>query len=276
MNSTHFGLSEQETNRLHSISQNLPNKSIDELRVLHKNAVNKLDTPSSRQMATALLNAVENELERRNIPGMIATFEKRYPGGFYGDLQAEEERNYKVHACQQFQLLLGNKEFEQLIRSEQYDELYERVTRLVGLTNFIQGSFEKPILLDTIRENQPLFMNGLFQFLWSADDLQHRFDQFVLLLEKLGLKKWTYITYFLFLSDPEQHMFVKPEMLKRSLDISGYPVRYESTPSFQLYNQILNFSHWLKSKISPLKPRDMIDVHSFMWHMAPTGKHRQE
>ncbi|MGI9280020.1 MAG: hypothetical protein ACR2PX_10385 [Endozoicomonas sp.] len=276
MNSNHSGLSEQETHRLHSISQKLPDKSIDELRILHKNAVSKLENPSSRRMAAALLDAVESELERRNIPGMIATFEKRYPGGFYGDLQAEEERNYKVNACQQFQLLLGKPEFEQLISSEQYDELYERVARLVSLTNFIQGSFEKPILLDTIKENQSLFMNGLYQFLWSEDDLHHRFDHFVLLLEKMGLKKWTYITYFLFLSDPEQHMFVKPEMLKRSLDISGYPVRYDSTPSFELYDQILNFSRWLKSKISALKPRDMIDVHSFMWHMAPTGKHRQE
>lgn len=30
------------------------------------------------------------------------------------------------------------------------------------------------------------------------------------------------------------------------------------------------------SSISILKLRDMIDVHIFMWHMAPTGKHSKD
>jgi len=65
---------------------------------------------------------------------------------------------------------------------------------------------------------------------------------------------------------------VKPEMLKKSIELSSYPLDYESTPSFKLYKGILTFSNWLKNKTAELKPRDMIDVHSFMWHMAPTGK----
>ena len=88
----------------------------------------------------------------------------------------------------------------------------------------------------------------------------------------MGINKWTYATYFLFLSQPEDNMFVKPEMLKKSLEISKYLLLYDSKPSYSLYSEIIEFSKWLKQKISILEPRDMIDVHSFMWHMAPTGK----
>lgn len=91
-------------------------------------------------------------------------------------------------------------------------------------------------------------------------------------MDQLSLLKWTYFSYFLFLSDTDKYMFVKPEMLKRSLEICRYPLSYESKPSYELYSDILKYSHWLKDKIAELSPRDMIDVHSFMWHMAPTGK----
>ena len=142
------------------------------------------------------------------------------------------------------------------------------------MTNFIQGSFEKPQLLDKIKkaEYSAPFFHALFNVLFSDRPLLDRFTLWGENLEDMGLAKWTYATYFLFLEDPVNAMFVKPEMLKKSLDLCKYPLVYESRPSASLYLEILAFSQWLKSKTHTLKPRDMIDVHSFMWHMAPTGK----
>lgn len=92
-----------------------------------------------------------------------------------------------------------------------------------------------------------------------------------------NLKKWTYATYFLFLSDTANCMFVKPDGLKRAIEITRYPMEYEATPSAAHYRDILAFAKWLKAKLEQhgseaLKPEDMIDVQSFIWHMAPTGK----
>ncbi|WP_422449126.1 MULTISPECIES: hypothetical protein [unclassified Endozoicomonas] len=89
------------------------------------------------------------------------------PVAFYGDCQAEEERNHKVHACEQFQALLGRSGYEQLLSSGEYTELFHRIAQLVGLTNFIQGNFEKPVFLDTIKENSPVFSLELYHFLWG-------------------------------------------------------------------------------------------------------------
>jgi len=255
-----------------SIIDKIPEMTDDELKRVRKNAKEKLDDPKRHDEASKVLDEVDRQLELRHIPGMIATFKEQYPGGFYGEQQARDERDYKVRAAAEFKELLGKTEFEALLHSGEYQTLYDRAARLVGLTNFIQGSFEKPVLLDTIKANTSAYMTALFELVWGADELEQRFDRFVEFSESLNLAKWTDVTYFMFLSDPEKHMFVKPEMLKRSLQISQYPVEYYSTPSYDNYRQILEFSEWLKARIAELKPRDMIDVHSFMWHMAPTGK----
>ncbi len=255
-----------------SIIAKIPEMTDDQLKIMRKNAKAKLDDPKTHDYASEVLDAIDRQLELRHIPGMIATFKEQYPGGFYGEQQAREERDYKLQASTEFQGLLGRDEFRKLLAAESYSELEDRVAHLVQMTNFIQGSFEKPMLLDTIKANLASYMNALFDFVWGADELEQRFDRFVEFSEELKLAKWTYVTYFLFLSDPEKHMFVKPEMLKRSLQISQYPVEYESTPSYDQYRQIVEFSEWLKARIAELEPRDMIDVHSFMWHMAPTGK----
>jgi hypothetical protein len=160
------------------------------------------------------------------------------------------------------------------------DVLVAHIRKLVQMTNLIQGSFEKPKLLDAISD--PKYTRG---FLAGLDDLLHgpgnasaRLERFSGVLAGMDLRKWTYASYFLFLSDPVNCMYVKPEGLKRAIEITRYPLEYDSAPSAALYAAILDFAKWLKIKLeqhgsAALKPEDMIDVQSFIWHMAPTGKH---
>jgi hypothetical protein len=248
--------------------------SVEDLHRTRTNAMNLLEDPKRAADAEQVLDAIDAELERRYLPGMLASFREVYPGGFYGERQAVEERDYKVKASELCLSLLGENEFADLLGAKNWIELFERVKRVVNQTNFIQGSFEKPKLFDAIRDenNAPAFFRALYDVMWGKAEFFVRFQHYCDVLESLGLNKWTYATYFSFLADPQNAMFVKPEMLKKSLEISRYPLNYESMPSADLYRQILKFSSWLKARIAELEPRDMIDVHSFMWHMAPTGK----
>src|SRR6056297_4288009 len=127
-----------------SIVDKIPELTDPELRRVRKNAIEKLDDPKRHAEASAILDEIDRQLELRHIPGMIATFKEQHPGGFYGEQQARDERDYKVQAATEFANLFGSSEFEALLRSGEYQTLYDRVSRLVGLTNFIQGSFEKP------------------------------------------------------------------------------------------------------------------------------------
>ncbi len=255
-----------------SILDKIPTMSIDDMNKLRKNAVLKLDDPKSHQHACDVLDAIDKELERRYIPGMIKTFLEVYPDGFYGQKQAIEERDYKLQASQLFKALLDKDSYAQLLNEKDYPEIIKRIAQCVSSTNFIQGSFEKPILLDTINKNSERYCTALYNLIYGNEPEQERIESFIQRLDELSLLKWTYFSYFLFLSDTDKYMFVKPEMLKRSLEICRYPLSYESKPNYQLYKEILKYSYWLKEKIAELSPRDMIDVHSFMWHMAPTGK----
>ncbi|MEH6590957.1 MAG: hypothetical protein V7746_11895 [Halioglobus sp.] len=260
-----------------NILEKIPEMSQSDMELLRSNALrilNENKSPQTALHAEEVLAAIDEQLVKRYLPGMIKTFYEVYPGGFSGEKQAEEERNYKLAACNKFAELLSEESFEALLAEQGYDELFQRVSHLVGMTNFIQGSYEKPKFLSNIQEPGHLvkFYPALFQVLYGNKTKVERFADWCAVLENIGLAKWTYATYFVFLADPESSMFVKPEMLKKSIDLCKYPLEYESAPSAALYKEILSFSDWLKSKISELEPRDMIDVHSFMWHMAPTGK----
>jgi hypothetical protein len=263
---------------LSNLIAKLPAWTLAELHAARRNALAKLDDPKSGSNAAAMLDAIDQELERRSLPGMIKRFNEVYPGGFYGERQAEEERDYKVAASEECRRLFDREAFCELLERDEWAELVQRFKTVVSSTTLIQGAFEKPKLIDTVKNpaNTAIYFRALYDSLWGEGELLERFDRYCKVLEDLGLAKWTYATYFAFLTDPERCMFVKPEMLKKSIELANHWLEYEPTPSARKYGEILEFSRWLQERIAVLKPRDMIDVHSFMWHMAPTGKWADE
>lgn len=254
-----------------SIFERIPRYSDHELEQLYRNAEKSLDKdPRARDV----MDAVRAELGRRHLPGMIQRFKERYPKGFYDDKHAADERDFKLQACALFTELLSRDHFETLLAASDFDELAKRSARIVAATNFMQGSREKPHLINAMRKPliQRDFFPLLFDLLYGDGSFDQRFQQWTDALEKHDLAKWTYATYFLFLSDYHEHIFVKPMMLQGSLEHCPFVIHYEPKPSARLYAQIREFAHRLKERLAELEPRDMIDVHSFMWHMAPTGK----
>lgn len=255
--------------------------SDDALRTQRKNAQSVLDTsnePARQQRAEALLAAIDAELARRHLPGMIDTFLQEYPGGFYGERLVSEERNYKLEAHQMCRDFFSESEMTGLIAKKDWEELFQRTQAVVKKTNLMQPTFECSKLFNTLHEAgvPETFYPALHDCLHGQGTHAERVGRFSNTLIEIGLGKWTYASYFIFLYHPDECMFVKPEGLKQSVKITQYPMDYEATPSGALYQQILEFSHWLKDKLSDLKPRDMIDIQSFMWHMAPTGIHARD
>lgn len=234
---------------------------------------------ASGDEAERLLELIEAEFNRRHLPGMMTSFLEKFPEGFRDPLHLEQERNYKLEASRYCRTELTPEAFARVREGGSPDELVARIRRLVQMTNLIQGGFEKPKLLDAISDPKYTrsFLAALDNLLHGAGSSSDRLEDFTSVLAGMGLRKWTYATYFLFLSDPANAMYVKPEGLKRALEISRYKLVYDSAPSGALYSEILGFAAWLKTKLiqeknPALQPEDMIDVQSFIWHMAPTGK----
>jgi hypothetical protein len=121
-------------------------------------------------------------------------------------------------------------------------------------------------------DNQQAFATALFHVLYGNGDLMPRFERFADILEGIGAAKWTIATYFLFIVYPEEYMFLKPTVTQIAAEISGFEINYRADLNWRTYASVLKFANYLKAELMELSPRDMIDIQSFMWCIAPGKK----
>ncbi len=70
---------------------------------------------------------------------------------------------------------------------------------------------------------------------------------------------------FGFLAQPEQHIFLKPNVTRAAANEYGYPVVYQSRPNWSTYQSLVGFAERIRNDQRDLRPRDMIDLQSFIW-----------
>ena len=58
-------------------------------------------------------------------------------------------------------------------------------------------------------------------------------------------------------------------ILKAAAEACGWPLLYDPKPNWSSYDSALGFANQLMRQLSDLGPRDMIDIHSFMWGIRP-------
>lgn len=211
-----------------------------------------------------------SRINYQSLDQSIQYFLEEFPEGFEGEKFKEHERDYKDKAYALASDLLGQEAYSGLLESEEYYEIVKRAIKIANATNLIFRN-EKMSLNDGLQssESQKSFSKALYSLLHSQEELENRFVAFCKVLEDIGAAKWTTATYFLFIVHPDSHMFVKPTITQHSADLCGYEINYNSQLNWLTYKSVLDFSKYLRSAISELKPRDMIDVQSFMWCIAP-------
>jgi len=76
---------------------------------------------------------------------------------------------------------------------------------------------------------------------------------------------WPLLTVFGFIARPDVHIFLKPTVTRIAAREYGYDFDYSSRPNWQTYASLLDFARTIRRDQRDLKPRDMIDIQSFMW-----------
>lgn len=193
-------------------------------------------------------------------------FLQLFPEGFYGEKFNKAEREYKVIAHNLSIELLNKEIFLALLQKEDYQQIVQRALKVVNKTNLIFPN-EKMSLKDGLIKSdaQETFAKTLYELLFGETELQTRFEAFAVTLEKIDSAKWTIISYFLFIHFPEQYIFIKPTVIQQVAELCRFEINYKSELNWLTYNSVLKFADYLKTEISKLKSRDMIDVQSFMW-----------
>lgn len=196
-----------------------------------------------------------------------------FPGGFSDATYLEWERDYKWQTHERWQQALGKREFPALLRAKEYREIASRAVRVEQQSRHSMiFSFEKMALRDAVKTTPGAraFAEGLYEFLHGTRSLESRFTEWVEVVSGLPRKQtrvltWPLVTVFGFIAQPETHIFLKPLVTRAAARAYGFDFQYASRPNWDTYASLLEFGARVWRDQRRLKPRDMIDVQSFIW-----------
>jgi len=173
----------------------------------------------------------------------------------------------------QFEEKLNAAKFSKLLTAKKYNEISKLAINVETKTNLL-FSFEIMALRDAIKaKGAKLFAEGLFDYIYGDKNMEDRFEKFAQLLSVLPrrqtrVRTWPLQTIFGFIARPKEFIFLKPRVTQKAAEAYGYDFIYESKPNWKTYQSLMGFVKQIKKDIADLKPRDMIDVQSFIWVMG--------
>ncbi len=133
-------------------------------------------------------------------------------------------------------------------------------------------SFEKMALRDAVRSaaGARAFAEGLYDFLHGQAELATRFERWCGVVAALPRKQtrvltWPLVTVWGFIAQPETHFFLKPKVTRRAAAAYGLDFHYQSKPNWETYANLLELAATLRRDLRGLRPRDIIDLQSFLW-----------
>jgi len=198
-------------------------------------------------------------------------FLRIFPKGFYDEDYVALERDYKWRAHETWDERLDRRTHRALLKAGGVDEIARRATSIEGRTNLI-FSYEKMAMRDALKtaEGARAFAEGLYDLLYGPSKLPQRFQRWCDTLAALPRKQsrvftWPNATVFGFIAQPQTHFFLKPTVIRRASDEYGAAFDYRSRPSWESYASLVEFAERVRSDLADLRPRDMIDIQSFLW-----------
>jgi hypothetical protein len=210
-------------------------------------------------------------IKQTNADKCLRKFLRFFPGGFRDETYLAWERSYKWKAHQQWEELLARQTYERLLKSKDFAEIAARAVRIESRTNLL-FSFEKMALRDALKSvsGSRNFAQGLYEFLHGPGKAENKFDRWCQTVASLPRKQtrvltWPIVTVFGFIADPHVHIFLKPNVTRLAAKAYGFDLDYQSKPSWPTYASLLDFANLIKKDQHELRPRDLIDIQSFIW-----------
>ena len=198
-------------------------------------------------------------------------FHRFFPDGFRDETYLAWERDYKWQAHQEWLQHLNADAFRRALDDKRYKEVAGRAVRIEAGRSLL-FSFEKMALRDAVRDvsGAKIFAQGLFEFLYGGSPMKARFETWCAVVEALPRKQtrvltWPFVTVFGFIAQPKTHIFLKPNTTKEAARALGLTFNYTSRPNWTTYSDYLELANTVRAGIRDMRPRDMIDIQSFLW-----------
>jgi hypothetical protein len=219
---------------------------------------------------------------RRALPGLLTPSARRcrakflgyFRGGFTDPEYCELERNYKWKAHQRWDDELNPSAFRALLKGGEFKKIAATAVAIEGRTNLL-FSFEKMALRDAVKsvKGARAFSFGLFDFLHGRQSLDTRLERWCEVVDGLPRKQtrvltWPVVTIMGFIAQPDVHFFLKPTVTRTGAEKYGLPFHHKSRPNWATYEEVLGIAKQIKFDLRDLRPRDLIDLQSFLWIMG--------
>ena len=200
-------------------------------------------------------------------------FLRFFPKGFRDETYLAWERDYKWETHELWEEALSQKEFHRLLQKRAYAEIAARAIRTEQRSRHSMiFSFEKMALRDAVKSaaGARAFATGLYDFLHGPGSDKAKFVAWCETVAALPRKQtrvltWPLVTVFGFIAQPEKQIFFKPNATKIAARKYGFDFPYDSKPNWETYARLLEFAKTIRSDLRDMRPRDMIDLQSFMW-----------
>ena len=198
--------------------------------------------------------------------GAISRFLEFMPGGFEGERNLEQEREYKMKAHRALSAVVPLAD----AATAEHDEA--RRVRAASVWINLLSPYESMHLKEAMEGQMGgAFLRAAAKF--AAGDIGAGAQGMRLAMKAHGPLTWPIATYFPFLWDPEHHMFLKPTVTQDYAQRIGHRFQYdyESEIRPDVYESLLDLTNQTKTAIAHLKPRDNIDVQSFIYVIGGYG-----
>jgi hypothetical protein len=199
-------------------------------------------------------------------------FLRFFPGGFHDETYLDWERDYKANAHSRWTEMLDRDTHRSLLKAQKFSDIASRAVSIESRTNLL-FSFEKMALRDAVKSTRGAraFAEGLYEFLHGGrGDPQRKFENWCDVVAELPRRQtrvltWPLVTVFGFIAQPETHIFLKPNVTRVAAREYGFDFQYQSRPNWDTYASLLGFAEAVRRDQRDLRPRDMIDLQSFIW-----------
>jgi hypothetical protein len=236
----------------------------------HRNEIDRLRSVNLDEVRAQIRHSLASKSDEFvGYEGAINSFLRAFPGGFEDPYFLYDERRYKQKAHEKASKLLSRDALSKQLAESDYQGI-GRSARGV----FINLIFpQEAMAFDSFLKNPKNAMQfaPVFFELLHGVDFDGSFNELSSIMSSEGAAKWTILTYWPFILYPDRHMFMKPEVAQECARRLGEDFGYESRPRSSVYRRFLGFVDQLRSRIICLKPRDNIDVQTFMYAVGKSG-----
>jgi hypothetical protein len=191
--------------------------------------------------------------------GAIARFQRIFPKGLRSEAYVKRERAYKIAAKERLDQIAAP-EKARTVRG--LGEAMLGVYRATNLLAPIESTRMQALLRGADADS---FVQAAARF--CLGDLGPALAGMKAALAKHNVATWPAATYLPYLWRPDVHMFLKPKVTKDFSTRVGHDFvrHYDAQLEVPVYESLIDLAKVTAVEIAELRPRDQIDVQSFIW-----------